>query len=132
MTSDRDARDALFAEYEAAIVSALDPLHGWVDPALACAERGQGAAVMTAWNPGLARPGEAANRLRNAELQTRLEGTGLEVWRADGCDPQGGMAEEGFLVWGMSTPDACRLAREFGQFAIYAYDADGVRVVVAC
>jgi len=132
MTSDQDARGVLLTEYESAIVSTLDPRHGWVDPALACVERGQAAAVMTAWNPGLARPAEQVNRRRNEELLARLQGTGLEIWRADGFDPQGGMTEEGFLVWSMSTSDACRLARDFGQFAIYAYDCEGVRVVVAC
>lgn len=127
-----DARIALFVEYEAAIVSTLDPVHGWVDPALACVERDEAAVVLTAWNPGFDRPGEAANRQRNAELSARLEATGLEVWRADGRDPQAGFSEEGFLVWGMAASLACRVGREFGQFAIYAYDRQGVRTVVPC
>lgn len=129
---DGDSRDSLFAAYEAAIVSALDPVHGWVDPALACVERDEAAVVLTAWNPGFERPGEAANRQRNVALRARLNATGLEVWRADGLDPQAGVIEEGFLVWGMRVSQACQVGRAFGQFAIYAYDRQGVRTVVAC
>lgn len=132
MSPSGEAIQRLFEAYEAAIVSALDPEYGWVDPALACVQRGQGAAVLTAWNPGFDRPEVEVNRRRNEQLQARLQATGLEVWRADGFDPDGSVSEEGFLVWGLDIERACRIGREFSQFAIYAYDREGLRSVVAC
>jgi hypothetical protein len=125
-------RDALFERYQAAIVSTWDPASGWTDPALACARRGQDAVVITAWNPGFERPGARVNRERNVALHAHLCESGRAVWRADGSDPEGTFTEEGFLVWGMPVEVACRLAAEFGQFAIFAYDRTGARSVVPC
>jgi hypothetical protein len=127
-----EAIKELFDQYQAAIVSACDPEGGWVDPALACLERGQDAVVITAWNPGFERPSQQVNRERNEELKSTLLASGHQVWPADGSDPDGSMSEEGFLVWGMDVEHARLIGRAFGQFAIYAYDREGVRLVVAC
>jgi hypothetical protein len=132
MSRPEEAIKELFDQYQAAIVSALDPEHDWVDPALACLERGQDAVVITAWNPGFERPSPRVNRERNEELLLALQATEHEVWRADGSDPDGSISEEGFLVWGMDIEQASLLGRTFGQFAIYSYDREGVRLVVAC
>jgi hypothetical protein len=130
-------REELFEAYEATIVSTLDPADpdpetAWVDPALICALRQQRACVITAWNPGFERPGDEVNRQRNDLLRARLAATGSEVWRADGSAADGSFAEEGFLAWGLPTVTALQVAREFEQFAIYEYDEDGVRRVIAC
>ncbi|MBU6245653.1 MAG: DUF3293 domain-containing protein [Actinomycetales bacterium] len=125
-------RQELFEQYQAAIVSTQDPDLGWTDPALLCMRRAQSAVVLTAWNPGFDRPGAQANRERNRMLGQRLEDAGFEAWPADGADPDGSFAEEGFLVWGMPIDQACALAGEFGQFAVFAYDSEGVRSVVPC
>ena len=125
-------REQLFDLYEAAIVSTEGPDGRWTDPALLCVQRAQAAAVITAWNPGFERPGRQVNQERNRQLRQRLESSGFEVWRADGADPDGSFAEEGVLAWGMPAGAACQLGREFGQFAVYAYDVAGVRTVVPC
>lgn len=130
-------REELLEAYESTIVSARDPADpdpstAWVDPALICALRHQGACVLTAWNPGFEKPGDVVNRERNDLLRIRLGATGCEVWQADGSAPDGSFAEEGFLAWGLSAAAAIQLAREFGQFAIYEYDETGVRTVIAC
>jgi hypothetical protein len=132
MSPSEETIEDLFRAYEAAIVSALDPDHGWVDPALACLERGRSAVVMTAWNPGFERPSIEVNRSANDRLRRTLDEHGCDLWRADGFDPQMSMSEEGFLAWEMDVELACQIGRQFGQFAIYAYDRDGVRRVVAC
>lgn len=127
-----DSISALFEAYQAAIVSTLDPVHGWVDPALACLERDQPAVVLTAWNPGLERPSLEVNRQRNERLHALLQSTGCQIWRADGFDPGTGATEEGFLAWGLDPSAGRALARQFWQLAIYAYDRDGMRHVLAC
>jgi len=129
-------RQALFAEYEGAIVSACDPFamddFGWSDPALFCAMRGSGCVVITAWNPGFQRPGQQVNEASNARLLAQLQDLAYEVWPADGASPDGQFHEPGFLVWDMPVEVACALAADFGQFAIYAYTEEGERRVVAC
>lgn len=131
------SREELLEAYESTIVSTYDPADpdpttAWVDPALVCALRQQGACVLTAWNPGFERPGDEVNRQRNDFLRARLAATGCELWRADGSAPDGSFAEEGFLAWGLPTDTALQVARDFGQFAIYEYDVAGVRRVIAC
>ena len=131
------SREELLEAYESTIVSTYDPADpdpttAWVDPALVCALRQQGACVLTAWNPGFERPGDEVNRQRNDFLRARLPATGCELWRADGSAPDGSFAEEGFLAWGLPTDTALQVARDFGQFAIYEYDVAGVRRVIAC
>jgi hypothetical protein len=125
-------RDALFDEYDTTIVSVLHPEHGWTDPALVVIERGQRAVVMTAWNPGFARPSESENRRANERMLRELLATGHEVWRADGSAPDGTFVEEGWIVWGLPVGAGLAVATAFGQFAIYAYDESGMRVTVVC
>lgn len=130
-------REALFTEYEGAIVSACDPdvtdaAQAWSDPALFAVLRSAPCAVLTAWNPGFLRPGQAVNERRNAQLHARLVLTGYEVWAAVGASADGTFSEPGFLVWGISLDEAVLIARDFDQFAIYWYSEDGERTVVAC
>jgi len=129
-------REALFGEYEAAIVRAHNPQTqdeaAWIDPATVCVKRGAGCVVMTAWNPGFERPGRAVNDARNAAMLAVLREQGCEVWSADGSSLDGAFHEPGFLVWQMREDQACALAAEFGQFAIYVYSSTGARRVVAC
>lgn len=126
-------RDILFLIYEQALVTTLDPkADEWLDPALECLSRRQAAIVMTGYNPGTARPTWAQNEAANAEMLELLRAGGWEVWQADGFSADGSWREPGWLVWGMSTDEGRRIAAAFGQFAIYAYDDEGVRSVVAC
>ncbi|MFA7324111.1 MAG: DUF3293 domain-containing protein [Candidatus Nanopelagicales bacterium] len=130
-------REALFAQYESAIVSARDPdvaddAAAWSDPALFSVLRQASCAVLTAWNPGFLRPGDAVNARRNAQLRARLVLSGYEVWPALGASPDGAFSEPGFLAWEISLDEAVFIARGFDQFAIYWYDETGERSVVAC
>ena len=130
------AREELFAEYAAAIVSAQEPgatdATAWSDPALFCAIRGQAGLVMTAWNPGFARPSLAVNEANNARMLAILEESGFEIWSAECASPNGQYREPAFLVWEMPAESGLILAAEFGQFAIYVYSEEGERTVVSC
>lgn len=126
-------RAALFAIYEMALVAAENPDDSeWVDPSFECLRRQQSAVVMTAYNPGTERPTWAENEAANGRMAAVLAATGREMWRADGFSADGTWREPGFLVWGMSLDEGCRIAATFDQFAVYHYDAQGARTVVAC
>ncbi len=126
-------RETLFAIYEEALVAALDPAEGeWVDPALECLSRTQRCVVMTAYNPGTSRPTWAENEAANARMHEFLVNLRYEVWQADGFSADGTWREPGWLAWGMDPREGARIAAAFSQFAIYAYDEEGVRTVVAC
>lgn len=126
-------RDVLFGIYEQALVAALDPVQEeWVDPALECLTRHQSAIVMTAYNPGTARPSWAENEAANARMLDALRRRRYEVWQADGFSADGTWREPGWLVWGMPIEEGVGVAAEFDQFAVYWYDEEGVRSVVAC
>lgn len=87
---------------------------------------------MTAYNPGTHRPSWAENEAANERMHTLLVDLGFEVWPADGFSPDGTWREPGWLVWGMPADRGTAVAGAFGQFAIYVYDEEGVRFVVAC
>ena len=129
-------RDELFEAYETAIVSVVDPLGsagsagGSVDPARACAVRGRSACMITAWNPGFERPGVQANEAANARLRVDLEAGGYEVWEGMGRSPDGTFTEPGFLIWAMPTAAAVAAGRDYGQFAIFEFTANGERFII--
>lgn len=126
-------QSALFAIYEEALVSTEDPAgREWVDPSLECLLRRQSAVVLTAYNPGTDRPSWAENEAANERLQEILVDAGYEVWPADGFSADGTWREPGWLVWGMPVDIAVAIAADFGQWAVYAYDTEGVRSVVPC
>jgi hypothetical protein len=125
-------REELIAAYDTTVVVALDPVGGWVDPATVAVSTGRSGVVMTAWNPGHERPSEAQNRAANAALGAELGATGLPVWRADGCAPDGSSPEEGWIIWAMPVEQGLDIAARYGQFAIYHYDVAGRRTTVRC
>lgn len=126
-------RSALFAIYEQALVSAEDPANReWVDPSLECLSRRQTAIVLTAYNPGTDRPSWAENEAANERLQEMLVDAGYEVWPADGFSADGTWREPGWLAWELPIEVGVAIAADFGQWAVYAYDVEGVRTVVPC
>lgn len=126
-------REILFTIYDEALVATLDPAtQEWVDPSLECLTRNQSAIVMTAYNPGTARPSWAENEAANAAMFEVLGTLRHEVWQADGFSADGTWREPGWLVWGLDIEIGLRIAADFGQFAVYAYDDEGNRSVVAC
>lgn len=74
--------------------------------------------VITAWNPGLERPGDSANRAANRRLQSELVRRGLPFFPARGRDEAGAHVEPSFAVVGIPREDALALARSFGQAAV--------------
>ncbi len=74
--------------------------------------------VITAWNPGLSRPGNATNEEANARLEAVLQEKGYEYLPAVGQSRDGRHAEPSFAVVGLSVPQAKALGRQFAQAAV--------------
>jgi hypothetical protein len=126
-------RETLFTIYEEALVTTLDPVNEeWLDPSLECLTQRRSAIVMTAYNPGTARPTYAENEAANQRMFDDLRSHGYDIWQADGFSADGTWREPGWLVWDMPVEAGIAIAAEYGQFAVYAYDVEGVRSVVAC
>lgn len=87
--------------------------------------------VLTAWNPGISRPGRKANDAANARLFEELVARGLKPVRAVGADPDSEHAEESWAVVGLTDDEAREIGRRFGQVAVFRFGA-GFQTVVAC
>jgi hypothetical protein len=85
--------------------------------------------VLTAHNPGVARPGTATNRARQAALEADLAASGLTVTRAVASAEDGTHAEESAAVVGWDDDEALALARRYGQDAIFRWTPDAWAVV---
>ena len=57
--------------------------------------------LLTAWDPGDERPGEAVNRERQRALDAELRPLAAGMWPAVGIDPLSGRREEGVAVCGV-------------------------------
>jgi hypothetical protein len=78
--------------------------------------------VLTAWDPGAARPGEEENRARQAELEKELGSLGpTEMWTAVGTDSTSDHREEGVLVSGLALEDLLPVGARYGQDAIFEW-----------
>ena len=88
--------------------------------------------VLTAWDPGNARPGEDVNRSRQAALEKELRaGEPDEMWRAVGVDPLSGHREEGVAVSGVDLGAVLALGARYGQDAIFEW-TPSQWAIVAC
>ena len=87
--------------------------------------------LLTAWDPGPQRPGEAVNRARQAALDEELRRLALPFLRAVGTDPETGRWDEGVAVQGVPEPEALALASRYGQEAVFAW-TPAEWTVVAC
>lgn len=76
---------------------------------------------LTAWDPGHERPGEAANRTRQAALERDLDAQKTTYWRAVGFDLDSEHREEGVAVAGVPEAEVLALARHYGQRAIFIW-----------
>lgn len=87
-------------------------------------------AVITAWNPfsqlRAAEVNHAANHDLLRKILTRSGETDVtaDVVEAVGRSTDGSWSEECFVVTGLSPNDACRLAREFDQYAVFELTDD--------
>lgn len=74
--------------------------------------------LLTAWDPGTERPGEAVNRARQEELESDLRNRGLDFCPTIGRVPGSAHFEEGVAVSGLSVVDATGFGIRYGQDAI--------------
>jgi hypothetical protein len=87
--------------------------------------------ILTAWDPGAERPGEAANRERQTALEADLGPAALDRWAAVGVDPATGHREEGVAVRGVPEAEVLALGLRYGQDAVFAW-TPAEWVIVAC
>lgn len=92
---------------------------------------GQPVHVLTAWDPGLERPGRALNRARQAALEADLRCLAVPLLPAVGVDPVTGRREEGVAVRGVPEFEVLALGARYGQDAIYAW-TPAEWAIVAC
>ncbi len=103
----------------------------WVDAGAYAETVGAPVHVLTAWNPGAARPSEAANRAANERLRAHLVDLGLEPVPALGADPDSAHAEESWAVVGLSDDAARCVGAAFDQVAVFRATASEL-AVLAC
>jgi Protein of unknown function (DUF3293) len=82
---------------------------------------GQPVHLLTAWDPGLERPGHDVNRVRQAALEADLARLSVPLLAAVGVDPASGRREEGVAVRGLPEAEALALALRYGQDAVFAW-----------
>jgi len=132
MARDPGADESLEAVYNAAVYEADLPA-GRVTFRTGAPPQGpapaQTLAILTGWNPGHARPGEAANRAANARLAAELHRAGHVAYPACGRSPDGRHAEPSFAVTGIGAEAALALAGRFGQAAILYWDGRAARIL---
>jgi hypothetical protein len=87
--------------------------------------------LLTAWDPGLERPGVDVNRMRQAALEADLELLSGELLVAIGVDSATGRREEGVAVRGLPEAEVLALGVRYGQDAVYAW-TPVEWVIVAC
>lgn len=91
----------------------------WIDAGAYATRVGAPVHVLTAWNPGAARPGEAADRAANERLRAHLVDLGCEPVPALGADPDSPHAEESWAVVGLANEAARAVGAAFDQVAIF-------------
>jgi hypothetical protein len=85
--------------------------------------------ILTAWNPGDARPGDATNRARQAELEADLAQLGAERWPARGTAPGTAQYDEGAAVQGLQVEQARALGARYGQDAVFEWTPEEWAIV---
>ena len=86
-------------------------------------------AIITAWNPGIERPAEAANQAANRQLEAALREAGWRYFPACGRSEDGSHAEPSFAVTGIDPDTAVDLACSFRQAAVFYWDGSASRLL---
>jgi hypothetical protein len=87
--------------------------------------------ILTAWDPGPERPGEAVNRARQAELESELRVLGLHLCPTIGRDVRTGHSEEGVGISGMEREAILAVAATYGQDAIFEWTPEAL-LTISC
>jgi hypothetical protein len=88
--------------------------------------------VITAWDPGEARPSLEENRANQAALEAQLAARGPTwSWDAVGVDPVSGHREEGLAVCGLAIDAVLDLGDRYGQDAVFEWTPPAW-AIVAC
>ncbi len=126
------ARELLHEIYESAQIE-LRPIgtQVWTDAVDTVRKRALSAVVITAWNPGTDRPSITANVEANQRLLARLRESCPDIWEADGFSRDRAHRESGYIAWGMQPDLGIKIAREFNQFAIFYFTANGDRSLIS-
>jgi hypothetical protein len=85
--------------------------------------------LLTAWDPGLERPGHDVNRVRQAALEADLQRLGLPLFVAVGLDPVTRHRDEGVAVLGAVESQVLALGACNGRDAVFAWTPDEWAVV---
>ena len=103
----------------------------WVDAGAYAAAQGVPVHVITAWNPGAARPPEAVNRAANERMRADLVDMGCDPVPAIGADPDSPHFEESWAVTGLTDDEARRVGAAYDQVAVFRRTANEL-AVLAC
>ena len=87
--------------------------------------------LITAWDPGLERPGMDVNRTQQAALEADLELLSGHLLVAVGVDSATGRREEGVAVRGVPEAEVLALGARYGQDAVFAW-TPAQWAIVAC
>lgn len=90
---------------------------------------GRSVAVVTAYNPGLARPSEDENRRANGRLEREIEERRWEYYPALGYSPDRSHQEPSFAILDLSDDEARALGARYGQAAVFFWDGARGRLV---
>ena len=85
--------------------------------------------ILTAWNPGDERPGDVANRARQAELEADLTQLAPARWPAYGTIPGTAQHDEGVAVQGLEAEQVRALGARYGQDAVFEWTPDEWAIV---
>jgi len=78
-------------------------------------------AFITAWNPASQPPSDTTNQAADAQLVARIDALGAARQAAWAEDGGGQWRESGWLVANLDLPSIEKLARQFGQAAVLAW-----------
>lgn len=85
--------------------------------------------ILTAWDPGPARPGRVVNRARQAALEDDLRPLADAMSAAVGVDPVTGHRDEGVAVRGVEESAVLALGARYGQDAVFAWTPQAWNIV---
>ena len=88
-------------------------------------------ALITAYNPGVTRPGPGRNNAANQQLEELLRARGYRFSTGSGFSRDRSHSEPSYAVESLTEDDARELGREFGQAAVF-YWKDGVGTLLWC